>query len=168
MQNSGFLQRGSFSKLKDCTIYVAKTQALINCAATMQLIWVFVFSYRKAGFLMTRLKLQYKNLLQTFANNNGAYRPALWCRLVFIIKIRSWFLYEPRREKTCLWGFEPGPTQARLYSHRRWLRGLKFWIKEIEGFYYPCSENKDADQLSRYSEADLFHYFGICKRPVFS
>ena len=27
----------------------------------------------------------------------------------------------PRCEKTGLWGFRPGPTQTRLYSHRRWL-----------------------------------------------
>ena len=29
--------------------------------------------------------------------------------------------YEPRSEKTGLRGFRPGPTQTRLYSHRRWL-----------------------------------------------
>ena len=29
--------------------------------------------------------------------------------------------YEPRCEKTSLRGFQPGPTQTRLYSHRRWL-----------------------------------------------
>ena len=35
----------------------------------------------------------------------------------------SWLalLYEPRCEKTGLRGFRPGPTQTRLYSHRRWL-----------------------------------------------
>ena len=30
-------------------------------------------------------------------------------------------LYEPRCEKNGLRGFRPSPTQARLYSHRRWL-----------------------------------------------
>ena len=30
-------------------------------------------------------------------------------------------IYEPRCEKTGLRGFRPGPTQTRLYSHRRWL-----------------------------------------------
>ena len=33
-----------FRKQKDCTIYVAKTKALISCAVTAQLIWVFVFA----------------------------------------------------------------------------------------------------------------------------
>ena len=47
-------------------------------------------------------------------------------------------------------------------------RGLKFWIYEVEGLYYPCSENKDADQLRGYREADLRLCFRICKNPVFS
>ena len=32
-----------------------------------------------------------------------------------------------------------------------------------EGFYYLCSENKGADQLRSYHEADLRLYFRICK-----
>ena len=47
-------------------------------------------------------------------------------------------------------------------------RGLKFCIKEVEGLYYPCSENKGADQLRGYREADLRLCFRICKKPVFS
>ena len=34
--------------------------------------------------------------------------------------------------------------------------------------YYPCSENKGADQLRGYREADLRLCFRICKEPVFS
>ena len=34
--------------------------------------------------------------------------------------------------------------------------------------YYPGSENKDADQLRGYREADLRLCFRICKKPVFS
>ena len=47
-------------------------------------------------------------------------------------------------------------------------RGLKFGIKEVEGLYYPCSENKGADQLRGYREADLRLCFRICKMLVFS
>ena len=47
-------------------------------------------------------------------------------------------------------------------------RGLKFQIKEEEGLYYRCSENKGADQLCGYHEADLRLCFRICKKPVFS
>ena len=45
---------------------------------------------------------------------------------------------------------------------------LKFRIWEVEGLYYPWSENKDADQLRGYREADLRLCFRICKKPVFS
>ena len=47
-------------------------------------------------------------------------------------------------------------------------RGLKFWIEKIEGLYYLCSENKDADQLRGDHEADLRLCFRICKMLVFS
>ena len=46
--------------------------------------------------------------------------------------------------------------------------GLKFRIWEVEGLYYPCSENKDADQLRGYRESVLRLCFRICKIPVFS
>ena len=37
----------------------------------------------------------------------------------------------------------------------------------VEGLYYPYSENKGADQLRGYREADLCLCFHICKNPVF-
>ena len=58
-------------------------------------------------------------------------------------------------------------TNWAVQSHKM-ARGLKFQIKEEEGLYYPCSENKDADQLCGYREADLCLCFSICKKPVFS
>ena len=48
------------------------------------------------------------------------------------------------------------------------VRGLKFWIKIEEGLYYQCSENKCADQLRGYREADLRLCSCICKKSVFS
>ena len=47
-------------------------------------------------------------------------------------------------------------------------RGLKFLLQKVEGLYYPCSENKGADQLRGYREADLRLCFRIYKHPVFS
>ena len=35
-------------------------------------------------------------------------------------------LFEPRCEKTGLRGFQPGPTQIRLYCHRIWLEACNF------------------------------------------
>ena len=47
-------------------------------------------------------------------------------------------------------------------------RDLKFRTYEVEGLYYPCSENKGADQLRGYREADLRLCFRLCKKRVFS
>ena len=47
-------------------------------------------------------------------------------------------------------------------------RGLKFWILKVEGLYYLCSENKGADQLRAYLEADLRLWFRINKMLVLS
>ena len=47
-------------------------------------------------------------------------------------------------------------------------RGLKFRIYVVEGLHYPYGENKGADQLRGYREADLRLCFRICKKPVFS
>ena len=38
----------------------------------------------------------------------------------------------------------------------------------VEGLCYPCSENKGADQLRSYCEADLRLCFRICKMLGFS
>ena len=41
-------------------------------------------------------------------------------------------------------------------------RGLKFRISKVEGLYRLCSENKGADQLRGYREADQRLYFRLC------
>ena len=51
---------------------------------------------------------------------------------------------------------------------KKMARGLKFWIKEVERFYYLGSENKGADQLYGYHTADLRLCFRIGKKQVFS
>ena len=47
-------------------------------------------------------------------------------------------------------------------------RSLKFRTYEEEEVYYPYSENKGADQLRSYLEADLRLCFHLCKSLVFS
>ena len=56
----------------------------------------------------------------------------------------------------------------RAVQSQNMARGLKFWIQKVEGLYSPCSENKGADQLRGYHEADLRLCFRICKKPIFS
>ena len=46
-------------------------------------------------------------------------------------------------------------------------RSLKLRIHVEEELYYPCSENKGADQLRGYRKADLRLCFRICKLLVF-
>ena len=38
--------------------------------------------------------------------------------------------YEQGHEKTCLPGFQPGPTQTKLYSNRRLLEAWNFGFRE--------------------------------------
>ena len=65
-------------------------------------------------------------------------------------------------------GFPTRSDTNRAILSQKMARGLKFCIYEVEGLYYPYSENKDADQLRGYREADLRLCFRICKKPVFS
>ena len=58
--------------------------------------------------------------------------------------------------------------QVRAVQPQKMARGLKFRIQEVEGLYFPYSENKGADQLRGYREADPRLCFRICKKPVFS
>ena len=46
-------------------------------------------------------------------------------------------------------------------------RSLKFRILEEEEVCYSCSENKGADQLRGYREADLRLCFRLCRLLVF-
>ena len=55
----------------------------------------------------------------------------------------------------------------RSVQSQKMVRGLKFWIWKVEELYYPCSENKGADQLRSYCEADLRLCFRICRLLVF-
>ena len=60
-------------------------------------------------------------------------------------------------------GFPTRSDTNRAVQSHKMVRGLKFQIKEVEGLYYPYSENKGADQLRGHREAGLRLYFRICK-----
>ena len=80
-------------------------------------------------------------------------------------------IYEPRYEKTGLRpsGFPTRSDTNRAVQPQKMARCLEFWIKVVEGLYYPYSENKGADQLRGHRrEADLRLCFRICKNPVFT
>ena len=70
------------------------------------------------------------------------------------------------------WTMDSGfPTRSdtnRAVQPQEMDRALKLQIQEVEELYYPSSENKGADQLRGYREADLRLCFRIYKMPVFS
>ena len=49
---------------------------------------------------------------------------------------------EPRCEKTGLRGFRPGPTQTRLYSHRRWLEAGNFEFRKKRDYTIRVAKTK--------------------------
>ena len=65
-------------------------------------------------------------------------------------------------------GFPTRSDTNRAVQLNKMPRGLKFRIQIEDGLYYPCSENKGADQLHSYCAADLRLCFCIYKKPVFS
>ena len=66
--------------------------------------------------------------------------------------------------KPTFW-FTNGSDTNQAVKPQNMTRGLKFRIWKEEGLYYPCSENKGADQLSGIT-ADLRPCFHICKMLV--
>ena len=85
----------------------------------------------------------------------------------FFLLFCAILIYEPVREKTNKLGFRPGPTQTGLFCHRKWLEAGNFGLKKVEELFYPFSENKGADQLHSYCEADLRLCFCLCRLLVF-
>ena len=65
-------------------------------------------------------------------------------------------------------GFPTTSDTNRPVQSQKQARNLKFLIQDEEILYYPCSENKGADQLHSYCEADLYLCFRIGKNLVFS
>ena len=74
--------------------------------------------------------------------------------------------YELCREKTCFQGFRPDPTHT--VQPQEMARGLKFFIWEVEGLQFHCSENIGADQLCSYCAADQQLCFCIYAKSMFS
>ena len=68
--------------------------------------------------------------------------------------------------KPTMWFPNRSVTNRPVQSQKR-ARRSKFWIYVEEELYYPSSENKGADQLRGYREADLRLCFRLCRLLVF-
>ena len=51
--------------------------------------------------------------------------------------------------KPAMWFLTSSDSNRPVQSQKQ-ARSLKFWIYKVEVLYYPCSENKGADQLRSY------------------
>ena len=67
--------------------------------------------------------------------------------------------------KPTVWLLNRSNTNQPVQAQKR-ARSLKFRIYVEEELYYPSSENKGADQLRGYREADLRLCFRICRLLV--
>ena len=65
-----------------------------------------------------------------------------------------------------MWFTTMSNTNRPVQSQKR-ARILKFWILVEDELYYPSSENKGADQLRSYCEADLRLCFRLGRLLVF-
>ena len=65
-----------------------------------------------------------------------------------------------------MWFPNRSDTNQAVQSQKQ-ARSLKFRIEVEEELYYPSSENKGADQLRGYREADLHLCFRLCRLLVF-
>ena len=75
-------------------------------------------------------------------------------------------IYEPPHVKTSNVVSEQVPIRPntnQAVQAEKMARGWNVWIKKEEELYYSCSENKEADQLFGYREADLGLCFCICR-----
>ena len=60
-------------------------------------------------------------------------------------------------------GFPTRSDTNRTMLSQKMTGGLKSRVKEVQGLYYLCSENKCADQLRGYRAADLRLFFAYAK-----
>ena len=70
--------------------------------------------------------------------------------------------------KKPVFGFPTRSHANRAVQPLKMARSLKFRIYEVEGLYYRGIENKGADQLRGYREADLRLCFRIYAKKRFS
>ena len=66
-----------------------------------------------------------------------------------------------------MWSSNRSDTNRSVPSQKQ-ARSLKFWIWKVDELYYPCSDNKGADQLRGYSAKLICAFvFRLCRLLVF-
>ena len=93
-------------------------------------------------------------------------RPSSVAFNVAAIQFSSWKQMSRLVGKPTMWFPNRSDTNWAVQLQKM-ARILKFRIKVEEELYYQSSENKGADQLRRYCEANLHLCFRICRLLVF-
>ena len=75
--------------------------------------------------------------------------------------------YEPRRQKTGLRGFRPGPTQIRLRRLRKWLEACNFVFRKERDCIIRIAKTKALISFAVTAKLICVFVFRICKNPVF-
>ena len=88
------------------------------------------------------------------ANFNGFQNDALIQIFGFFLIFCSISWYEPRRQKTGLRGFRPGPTQIRLRRLRKWLEAWNFVFR------------KERDCTSRVAKTKALISFAVSAKLI--
>ena len=93
----------------------------------------------------------------------------LWHGCSSLINEKDHLYLSPLTRKPTMWFLNRSDTNRAAQPQKTpTRRSLKFRILKEEGLYFPSSENKGADQLRGYREADLRLCFSLCKLLVFS
>ena len=108
------------------SVYIANTKALISFAVTAKLICgVFVFVIQKAGFLTKRLK----------------------CSICILLSSLKYFVLS-----FCIFGHNVGFIECVCFLYIKY--NIEIMSRVVRKPAFCICENKDADQLRGYSEAD--------------
>ena len=111
----------------------SKKNCLITKFRNVQFYWIFQTGFRDQDFsilTVLAMTLGEMNYVDVFVDNNnypftvdsyilvGIFMLMMPIALVNLLVSNCTISYEPRHEKTCLWGLRPGKTQTGMLSYR--------------------------------------------------
>ena len=82
--------------MRNCTIYVAKTKALISLAVTAKLICAFVFSYAKIRFSHDAAQLFYNGVfiyIKLLPSTHNSFSPFMYPKTHIFSNIHVFLIY---------------------------------------------------------------------------
>ena len=131
--------------------YFSKHISLERPRSTLQRYTYMSVSSRFRNTCITGCKLhKHVSMTQRGMQNCFQWKLSFSASLIAYIDINMSLVLRKRSS-----GFSTRSDTNRAGKSQKMARGSKFRILEVEGLYYPCSENKGADQLCGYRTTDL-------------